>query len=481
MTAQEKNNFFGKIPPTYRILEIIKDAPWAKGSTHHKLVEAIHFVTNEIRQKHKTTETTEKEMTEKEMLEEQIIKALEKVISGQKTLNLRHVINATGIILHTNLGRAPLAKEASFAIEETSLGYCNLEMDLESGERFDRHSHVINILTNLTKAESALVVNNDAGAVLLILDTFAKGKEVIVSRGELIEIGGSFRLPEIMEKSSATLVEVGTTNRTYLSDYEDAITSNTALLFKAHTSNYSIIGFTSSPSPKELALLGKAKGVLTVYDMGNGLLMDLSCFGIEKEPIVEEQISLGMDLVAFSGDKLLGGPQAGIIAGKDFYIKKLAKNPLARALRPDKLHLAALETTLKYYEDERWKELPIYQMLSLKENVLKQKAKKLANDLHAAIGKYASVELWPGNSEVGGGTLPAITLPTWLVVVFPKTISVENLSQKLRLGTPSLVGRIIKDHLALDPRTIYKEDCSIITSLFLTAFENESTCRCISC
>ncbi|MFP5503410.1 MAG: L-seryl-tRNA(Sec) selenium transferase [Candidatus Sericytochromatia bacterium] len=371
---------------------------------------------------------------------------------------LRRVVNATGVVINTNLGRSPLPPAAMERLIDAASGYSNLEIDLATGSRGSRYSHVEGLITRLTGAEAALVVNNCAAAVLLLTDTFARGREVVVSRGQLIEIGGSFRLPEVLTASGARLVEVGTTNKTYLSDYERAITPETGMLMLSHTSNYRIIGFTAEVDRSELAALGREHGVVTVEDLGSGLLVDLTRWGVPSEPTVQESVASGVDLVAVSGDKLLGGPQAGIIVGKKPLVDKLKKNPMLRALRQDKMALAALEGTLKLYlqPDRIAEEVPIMGMMALRLDVLKGEANRLAERL--APDDRVAVRVIEGQSSIGGGTLPGVELATWLVALRPKALSVVELARRMRTGEPAVVGRIHEDQLLLDPRTLLPGD-----------------------
>jgi L-seryl-tRNA(Ser) seleniumtransferase len=346
-----------------------------------------------------------------------------------------------------------LPEQALAQISATAAGFCNLETDLPSGQRGSRHSHVASLLTRLTGAEAALVVNNCAAAVLLLTDTFARGREVVVSRGQLIEIGGSFRLPEVLEASGARLREVGTTNKTYLDDYARALSPDTGLLLLSHTSNYRIIGFTAEVPRADLATLGRAHGVVTAEDLGSGLLVDLTHYGLPSEPTVQQSLASGIDVVLVSGDKLLGGPQVGLVLGTAASIAQMRKNPLMRALRPDKLALAGLEGTLRcYIEPETLaQKVPLFQMLSRKPEELKAAAQRLADRL--APREDLAVRVVSGFSTVGGGTLPGVEIPTWLVALRPKSCSVDQLARALRLGNPAVVGRIAENQLLLDPRT----------------------------
>ena len=374
--------------------------------------------------------------------------------------SLKRVINATGVILNTNLGRAPLAPEAIAALSELSSGYSNLEIQLDTGQRGERYSHVDELLRKLTGAESTLVVNNNAAAVLLILDTFAKDKEVIVSRGELIEIGGSFRLPEVLKKSGAKLVEVGTTNRTYLSDYEDAINENTALLLKSHTSNYKIIGFTHRPTLDEFVKLGKRHNVITVEDLGSGLFVDLTRFGLPYEPTVGDAVKSGLDLITFSGDKLLGGPQCGVILGKEDLIKKMKKNPLLRALRVCKLTLGALEAILRiyYYEEDPVQKIPHLKMITEPLSEIKRKANRLTKKIIPLFTDDLKIEIIEGKSEIGGGSYPGVEMPTYLVSLRSTNRSPMEIAKSLRENDPPVITRIADNRVLFDLRTIGEEE-----------------------
>jgi len=370
--------------------------------------------------------------------------------------HFRRVINGTGILLHTNLGRACLSEAAAKAVYDAARGYSNLEYDLEKGSRGSRYSHVEGILCRLTGAESALVVNNNAAAVLLVLSALTAGGEVIVSRGELVEIGGSFRVPEIMESCGAQLKEVGATNKTHLADYERAINGDTKALMKVHTSNYRIVGFSETPDLSELVRLGHAKGLPVIEDLGSGCLVDLNRFGIHDEPTVQDSIRAGIDVVSFSGDKLLGGPQAGIILGKRKYLDILKKHPLNRAMRVDKMTLAALEATLRSYEAEHESEIPVLSMLGASPAELKAKAEKLCKMLaEAGIGS----EVVPTRGQVGGGSVPTKDLPSFAVAFDG---NVNALEETLRRNTAPIIGRIHEGKFLLDVRTLFESDFPVI-------------------
>lgn len=368
-------------------------------------------------------------------------------------LSLQPVINATGTIIHTNLGRAPLSLEAIRAMELASRGYTNLELDLETGRRGSRQVHIEQLLCQLTGAEAAMVVNNNASGVMLALGALAKGKEVIVSRGQAVEIGGGFRIPKILRESGAKMVEVGTTNRTYLADYEQAITPKTAVLLRVHSSNFRIIGFTSSVSLEDLVKLGQRYNLPVLDDLGSGCLIDTARFGLEAEPKVQDSVSLGASLVFFSGDKLLGGPQAGIIVGRRELIDKMQKHPLARAVRIDKIRLAGLAATLVHYlRGEAFEKIPVLRMIATPLDEIERRAEKWAQFL----GQPATVI--PGESTVGGGSLPESTLPTRLVAIRLRRAKIQDLAQNLRRHHPTIIGRISQDSLLLDPRSVLPEE-----------------------
>lgn len=377
--------------------------------------------------------------------------------------NLRRVLNGAGVVIHTNLGRSILAEEAADAVRMAAGGYCNLEMDLATGARGSRHSITQDLICRLTGAEAALVVNNNAAAVLLVLDTLCSGGEVIVSRGELVEIGGSFRIPDIMAKSGAVLREVGTTNRTHLKDYRAAVNERTRALMSVHTSNFRIIGFHAAVDPRDLKELAREHGLPFIFDLGSGNLLDFSAQGLPPEPIVGEVIAQGADIVSFSGDKALGGPQAGIIAGKKELIEQCKQNPLTRALRCDKLCLAALEATLRLYLDpeKARQKVPTPAMISRAPEDLAMDARELAATIDtalAAAGATCDMACRDDISRVGGGTFPECNLPTTLVCLAPHHCSPQQLRDKLLEAAPPLIGRLENDAFCLDPRTLAKKE-----------------------
>lgn len=365
----------------------------------------------------------------------------------------RGVINATGVIIHTNLGRAPLSRDAARAAIQAAAGYSDLEIDLEKGERGGRDAALKSLVTRLTGAESALAVNNNAAALHLILSVLALGKDVIVSRGEAVEIGGGVRVPDIMKAGGARLVEVGTTNRTYLSDYQSAVTENTALLLKVHTSNFKVIGFTQAPDTRDLSALAREAGLPLVHDVGSGCLVDTRQFGLSREPTPQDSISAGADLVAFSGDKLLGGPQAGIIAGRKALVSQLSSHPLARAARIDKMTMSALTATLLHYlKEEHLDKVPVWRMVSMSHDAIRTRALSWQDQ----IGRGSTVV--ETRSAIGGGSLPGDTLPSWALRLHPPNASpADSLAHALRTAPTPVLGRIEDDTLLLDPRTVLPE------------------------
>ncbi len=374
--------------------------------------------------------------------------------------HLMPLINASGVIIHTNLGRSPLAEAALEQIVNVARHYSNLEYDLAAGQRGSRHSHLEHILRELTGAEAALVVNNNAGAVFLTLNTMARGREVIVSRGQLVEIGGSFRMPDVMRASGAILREVGATNKTHLYDYENAIGPETAMLMKVHTSNFRITGFTKEIGLAELVALGQKYSLPVVEDLGSGCFIDFSRYGLEKEPTVTEALATGVDLVLFSGDKLLGGPQAGLAVGNKIYVDQLKRNPLTRALRPDKLTLAGLEATLRLYRDEpqALAAIPTLRMLTQPAGEVKRRAQSLARRLRRRVAPETQISLVPTVARVGGGSLPQIELPSWALTLVHPGWPAHKLDRALHETTPPVIGRVEHQKLLLDVRTILPED-----------------------
>lgn len=371
------------------------------------------------------------------------------------------VINATGVIIHTNLGRAPLSENARRAIAEEAAGYCTLEYDLETGKRGSRGARAEALLAELTGAEDVLIVNNCAAAAFFVLTVFAAGGEVVISRGELVEIGGDFRVPDVLSQSGATLHEVGTTNRTKLADYEKAINKKTRVLLRVHPSNYRIVGFTATPSVADLAALAQKHKILFYEDIGSGALVDLSKFGLADEPVVRASLEAGTDLVTFSGDKLLGGPQAGIIAGKKQFVEQLRRHPLYRALRVDKLAYAALEATFgSYRRDTAVSEVPVQRMLSMTQDELGRRASQFTEMLSDSIGQKGDLkfEIMNGESAIGGGAAPAAHLETKLIALSHKKMNAPRLELALRQSSPPVIARIVDDRVMIDLRTVSESE-----------------------
>ncbi len=380
--------------------------------------------------------------------------------------SLRPVINATGIIVHTNLGRSRLSEEALRAVVEVAGNYSTLEYDVESGERGSRHVHVERLICDVTGAEAAMAVNNNAAAVLLAIAGLAARKEAIVSRGQQVEIGGSFRIPDVMRQSGAKMVEVGATNKTHLADYENAITPKTGLLLKVHSSNFRVVGFTEEVSLADLVALGAKHGVPVYEDQGSGVLIDLAPYGLPDEPTVRSSIEAGADLVSVSGDKLLGGPQAGILVGKKAVLDRLKKHPLARALRLDKMTLAALEATLRLYLDpERaLREIPTLRMLTESSESVSARARVLVDRIVEVTGDAFWVAAMPDVSRAGGGALPLADIPTTIVTLSPRTMGANDLESALRLGNPTIVARIRDGRVVLDPRTLALHEADLVVA-----------------
>lgn len=410
-----------------------------------------------------------------------IIQAWEERIREMSGGSLRPVINATGVVLHTNLGRSPLPEAALQAINELAGGYCNLEYELQAGSRGSRYQHVEALLCRLTGAEAALVVNNNAAAVLLALTVLARGREVVVSRGQLIEIGGAFRIPDVMAASGATLVEVGTTNRTYAGDFARAINENTALLFSAHTSNYRIVGFTHETSLRELVELGRKNRIPVMQDLGSGVLVDMSAWGLNDEPTVQTALASGVDVVSVSGDKLLGGPQAGILLGGREYIDAFKGSQLTRALRVDKLTIAALEATLLQYEQgQPFESIPTVRMLTTSNELLHGKADSLVAALEDALADAApdripevNMEIVPVGDMVGGGSYPDKELAGWGVALEMTEAGLEEISARLRCGRPAVVARRQEDRLLFSMRTIEIRDIPLLACLVAAALKEQ--------
>ncbi len=386
-----------------------------------------------------------------------ILQRLEAAVGAAHEPSLQRVVNATGTVLHTNLGRAPLPSAAIDAIARAASEPLNLEYDLETGERGRREEAVERLLTRLTGAEAATVINNNAAAVLLVLNTLASGREVVISRGELIEIGGAFRMPDILSRSGAVLREVGTTNRTHAADYERAITERTGLLLKVHTSNYRIVGFVAEVDLPELVTIGRRHAVPVVEDLGSGALVDLAQAGLPREPVVSERVALGADIVTFSGDKLLGGPQAGLIVGSAAYVRQIAANPLHRALRCDKLTLAAMEATLRVYQEspDVYRDIPALRMLARPIAEVEATARQAAAALSTALGVDFRVSVEDATCQAGSGALPMEPLATKVIAVEHPEMSAQRVAELFRRATPPIIGRVHDNRFTLDARTIF--------------------------
>lgn len=451
-------NLYKMIPKVDQILDnkVIKDL--LDKNSKNLVMESIHEELDNIR--NNISNGYDKNIISNKI--ENLIDNIKDNLMNKKTFSLRNVVNASGVVIHTNLGRSVLNSEIFENIKKVSIGYSNLEYNLEKGERGSRYSHLSEIIKKITGAEDCMVVNNNAAAVMLILSTIAKGKNVITSRSELVEIGGSFRIPDVCRESGAELKEIGTTNKTHLRDYENAIDENTAALFKVHQSNFKILGFTEAVSSFELKSIKEKYNIPIIEDLGSGVLIDLSKYGLSHEPTVQECIKNGVDIVSFSGDKLLGGVQAGIIVGKKEYIEKMKKNQLTRALRVDKFTLSALEAVFSYYIDEELaiSKIPTLNMLTIKIEKLYDKAQKLIEYLGENNEfSYAIIDI---DSEVGAGSLPTQKLPSKAIKVISKSFTENELEEKLRSNRIPIITRIYKGNLIFDVRTIFENEFCII-------------------
>jgi len=450
----DKKDLLRQLPSVDEVLRSPRIAELEERYPHHLLVDSVREAIDRRREEIVAGRITGK--AEKGPVDSEIIIAAAAILEDLFRPRLVPLVNATGIIIHTNLGRSILSEAALERVRRIGGSYSNLEFNLATGKRGSRHDHVERLMTRLTGAEAAMVVNNNAAAVLLSLAALAKRKETIVSRGELVEIGGSFRIPDIMRESGSKLVEVGTTNKTYAADYSGAITPKTGMLLKVHSSNFRILGFTAAPTLEELVALGDEHGIPVVEDQGSGVLIDLSPFGLPKEPTVQESLSAGAALVTCSGDKLFGGPQAGLIFGRAEYVAKLKKHPLARALRIDKMTLAAMEATLAAYLDPARliAENPTIRMLTSPKEAFSERAGKLAGKLAAELGEKADVAVEEDVARAGGGSLPLADIPTLVVTVKPKACGPDRLERALRASDPPIICRIKEDKLVFDMRTI---------------------------
>lgn len=455
----DKNALFRSLPNTDQVLAAPAVAQAMESTPRSVVLAAVRSALDALREGFANGEVSEPASLDA-VVEDVLARA-----TAADARSLHRVINATGIIVHTNLGRSVLAPEAVAAVAEVAAGYSTLEYTVEDGKRGSRHTHVESLLCELTGAEAAMAVNNNAAAVVMCIAAFARGREAIVSRGELIEIGGSFRVPDIMAESGAKMVEVGTTNKTHLRDYKLAISPNTGLMLKVHTSNYRVIGFTAEVSVSELAELGAANGVAVMEDLGSGVLVDLSRFGLPRERTVQEALAEGPDVVTCSGDKLFGGPQAGIILGTKEAIARLKAHPLARAMRLDKMTLAALEATLRLYRDPEHalRAVPTLRMLTMSLDECRRLAGDLAEQVSETVGSAGSAEVRDDIARAGGGALPMEDIPTAVVAVSIDGMSASEIELYLRTKSPvPIVARIKDDRLLLDPRTLVEGDESVI-------------------
>jgi L-seryl-tRNA(Ser) seleniumtransferase len=432
------------------------------------VLETVRKITDDIREFINESDN-EADITNKI---ETIMQEIRKEVDSYVLFNMKRVVNGTGTILHTNLGRAVISDEAAERVKHLVTGYSNLEYDLESGARGSRYSHFEKIITKITGAEAAMAVNNNAAAVLLILSALAKDKEVVVSRGELVEIGGSFRVPDVMSQSGSILTEVGTTNKTHLYDYENAINENTAALLKVHTSNYKIVGFTEAVSLNELAELAHKHNIPIIEDIGSGVLVDLSKYGLEYEPTVQASIKAGADIVCFSGDKLLGGPQAGIIVGKKSLINKIKKHPLTRALRIDKFTAIALECVFHDYIDENKavKNIPVLKLINRENVEIKKQADTMLKILAEEIGVNCEIKIEGCESQIGGGSLPLERIESFALMFKPLSMTTASLEKQLRHMDTPIVGRIVNDYFLVDLRTVLEGEDEIILQAFRKIF-----------
>jgi L-seryl-tRNA(Ser) seleniumtransferase len=446
-----------RLPSVDQVLRLLADRPEARGIPRARLTETVRTALDAERRRARAEPRSPADAAT-------LVARVAETLARTGVFSLRVVINATGVVLHTNLGRALLSPLARERVGRVADAYSNLELDLASKERGSRYSHVEPLLRRLTGAEDAVVVNNNAAAVLLALETLAHGKEVVVSRGELIEIGGEFRIPDIMRRSGAVLREVGTTNRTHLRDYAEAIGPATGLILKVHASNYRVVGFTAEVASRALVDLGRERGVPVMEDLGSGSLVDFRPDGFPYEPTVPEVVAAGVGLVSFSGDKLLGGPQAGILVGTSAIVSRLKKNPLNRALRIDKLTIAALEATLYAYDAGTAREtIPTLRMLTEPLASVRRRARRVLARLEPSVAKALSARVVEDRAQVGGGALPTVELPTAAVALGPAG-QARGLDERLRRGDPAVIGRITDDTLLLDCRTVLPDQVGALAA-----------------
>lgn len=453
-------NIYSKIPKVDAVLEIEDIKNLIDKTSRNLVMESIREELDGIRKSISTS-------ADMDSLEKRIAGLSESIVSRtERKFNnkFKRVVNATGVVIHTNLGRSLISKEVMDNVYDLATNYSNLEFDLETGERGSRYSHLVEMIKRITGAEDALVVNNNAAAVVLVLSAMAKGKEVITSRGELVEIGGSFRIPEVMEQSGATLVDVGATNKTHIEDYKHAVTENTGALLKVHTSNYRIVGFTESLSLEEIVALGNEANIPVIEDLGSGVLLDLSKYGLEYEPTVQDSVDAGVDVITFSGDKLLGGPQAGIIVGKSEYIKIMKKHPLNRAFRIDKFTIAALEGTMKMYlsEERAVSNIPTLKLLTQDLGEIESRAKALMKIIEGINTDGLEIEIVDEHSQVGGGSMPLERIPTKALKLYSDSVNISKLEKSLRKLEMPIITRLYKDSIYMDMRTVRDDETELV-------------------
>lgn len=467
----DKNKFYRMIPKVDNLMETDEMKILCSSTSRELVLETVRKFTDNIREF--INESDDEHHIKNKI--DNILNEIQKEVKSYSSYHMKRVVNGTGTILHTNLGRAVISIDAAERIKHLVTGYSNLEYDLEAGVRGSRYSHFEKIITKITGAEAAMAVNNNAAAVLLILSALAKDKEVVVSRGELVEIGGSFRVPDVMVQSGSKLIEVGTTNKTHLYDYENAINENTAALLKVHTSNYKIVGFTENVSVEELTELAHNHGIPVIEDIGSGVLLDLSKYGIDYEPTVQSSIKAGADIVCFSGDKLLGGPQAGIIIGKKSLIDKIKKHPLTRAVRIDKFTAIALECVFHDYIDEEKavNNIPVLSLINKSYDEIKNQAENMYNKLIGEIGKECEIKIEECESQIGGGSLPLERINSVALMFKPITMTTAALEKQLRYVETPVVGRVVNDYFLIDLRTVLNEEDEIIIKAFRNIFNSE--------
>lgn len=476
MEGYDKKDVLRRIPPVNELLFNSEVMLFMEQYGRASIIDTMKLVVDEYRENIASINdenTAEMKPETREEITGYLIEQLKRKIEEQQGSRLRKVINATGIVLHTNLGRAPLPEKAAALMREVSEGYSNIEFDLDTGNRGSRQSHIESVITGITGAESALVVNNNAAAVFLCLNTLSYGREVVISRGQQVEIGGSFRIPDIIMRSGAKMVEVGTTNKTRLTDYSNNLTGDSAVLLKVHTSNYKISGFTEEVSLEELVGLKREKSVVVMEDLGSGSLYDLSMIGLPYEPTVQDSIRCGADIVTFSGDKLLGGPQAGIIAGRKELIDKIKRNPLARMVRCDKTTIAALTAVLNLYMDSEKvvDNIPVLKMMALKESELTLNALELEQQIRDTSGSKCKTEIIDDLDEAGGGSLPGVLLSGKAVALSETKPGANEIQAKLRKAKTPVICRINKDRILLNVRTLEKRDYPVIAEAMAMVLE----------